>query len=197
MQTRSLETKARILKAAQDLFSRSGYESASVADICAAAGISKGAFYHHFPSKQAVFMSLLDDWLNGIDGGLATLRGDQLDTKLALIQMMEILPIVLKAAEGRLPIFLEFWAHSVRDEQLWKQTIAPFKKYQEYFAKMVADGAISEPVRPQDQQTAAYAVLALAIGLLFQGIMDTEGRDWKRIGQESMKLLLEGMTRRS
>jgi AcrR family transcriptional regulator len=197
MQTRSIETRAKILKSAQELFSRSGYESASVADICAAAGISKGAFYHHFPSKQVVFLSLLDDWLKGIDGGLEILRGDQPDPKLALVQMMEILPTVLKAAEGRLPIFLEFWAHSARDEALWKQTTAPFKKYQEYFSRMMADETAAEGGDPHGRQTAAYAVLALAIGMLFQGIVDTEERDWKRIGQDSMRLLTQGMTRRS
>lgn len=61
MQTRSEETRARILQAALTLFARLGYEAASVEDICVEAGVSKGAFYHHFPTKQAVFLQLLHD----------------------------------------------------------------------------------------------------------------------------------------
>lgn len=197
MQTRSIETKARILKAAQELFSRSGYESASVAQICEKAGISKGAFYHHFSSKQSVFLYLLGEWLKGIDQGLEHLRRNQPDTAKSLIKMMEIVPVILKAAEGRLPIFLEFWAHSARDENLWKEAISPFKKYQEYFTKLIAAGDPSDSFSGKDPSTTAFAVLALAIGLVVQGVVDTDGRDWSQIGREGMQLLMEGMTRRS
>ena len=62
-QQRSEETRSRILESAIKLFSNRGYNKASVDDICADAGISKGAFYHHFKSKQALFPALLDGWL--------------------------------------------------------------------------------------------------------------------------------------
>ena len=65
MQTRSQETKNQILGAAYQLFSQSGYDATGVAEICQAAGVSKGAFYYHFPSKQAVFLELMDNWLAG------------------------------------------------------------------------------------------------------------------------------------
>ena len=61
-QQRSEETRARILHAALECFSRTGYDASGVAEICAAAGVSKGAFYHHFPTKQAVFIELLNFW---------------------------------------------------------------------------------------------------------------------------------------
>ncbi|MCX6071787.1 MAG: helix-turn-helix domain containing protein, partial [Chloroflexi bacterium] len=56
-------TEARILDAAAECFGRRGYDATGVADLCETAGVSKGAFYHHFPSKQAVFMALLNRWL--------------------------------------------------------------------------------------------------------------------------------------
>ena len=59
MQQRSEETRTHILKAALDLFSKNGYDATSVANICQAAGVSKGAFYHHFASKHSVFQALL------------------------------------------------------------------------------------------------------------------------------------------
>ncbi len=65
MQQRGEATRARILEAALDQFAAHGYEAASVDEICARAGVSKGAFYHHFESKQALFLALLNDWLKG------------------------------------------------------------------------------------------------------------------------------------
>lgn len=48
------ETRQRILKAADDLMKLRGFESASVADVMARAGLTVGGFYAHFPSKEAL-----------------------------------------------------------------------------------------------------------------------------------------------
>ena len=50
-QKRGEETRSRILDAAQGCFVQHGYDATGVAEICRSAGLSKGAFYHHFPSK--------------------------------------------------------------------------------------------------------------------------------------------------
>ena len=52
-QPRGEETRTRILDAALEAFARDGYDEASVAEICRLAGVTKGGFYHHFPSKWA------------------------------------------------------------------------------------------------------------------------------------------------
>lgn len=55
-----LATRDRILDAALDVFARKGYHRAIVDDIVRASGTSKGAVYHHFPNKEAVFLALVD-----------------------------------------------------------------------------------------------------------------------------------------
>ena len=197
MQTRSIETKGKILRAAQDLISQAGYESASVSDICRSAGISKGAFYHHFPSKQSVFMELLTEWLKGTDAGLETLRASRTDASQSLVQMADILPEIIHAAEGKFTIFLEFWSHAARDPELWKTAVAPFGRYREYFRQIVALMDPSAELDESKRDAAAMAVMSLAIGLLLQGIMDPRAADWAGVGKESLQMLIRGMTRRS
>ena len=46
--------RAELLDCARALFFRRGYEDTTVNDIIREAGVSKGAFYHYFPSKEAV-----------------------------------------------------------------------------------------------------------------------------------------------
>ncbi|MEU5536008.1 TetR/AcrR family transcriptional regulator [Streptomyces sp. NPDC020362] len=48
-------TRAALLEAAADLFARDGFDVTSVDDIASAARVSKGAVYHHFPDKKAIF----------------------------------------------------------------------------------------------------------------------------------------------
>ncbi|MEV5606592.1 ScbR family autoregulator-binding transcription factor [Streptomyces sp. NPDC052299] len=54
MQERSERTRRRLVDAAAELFTRSGYASATLGQIAAAAGVTKGALYFHFPSKEAL-----------------------------------------------------------------------------------------------------------------------------------------------
>ena len=45
-----------------DLLRRNGYTATTVDEICSAAGLTKGAFFHHFPSKEALAAECLHQW---------------------------------------------------------------------------------------------------------------------------------------
>ena len=55
-----IERKAEFIRTAQQLFYTKGYETTSVNDIIKAVGVSKGAFYHYFDSKQDVLSAVVD-----------------------------------------------------------------------------------------------------------------------------------------
>ncbi|MBL9050587.1 MAG: TetR/AcrR family transcriptional regulator [Tabrizicola sp.] len=56
------EARARLIEAARSLVRHKGYAATSVDDLCAAAGVTKGAFFHHFASKEALGVALVEDW---------------------------------------------------------------------------------------------------------------------------------------
>lgn len=56
------EARARLIEAARSLVRHKGFAGTSVDELCAAAGVTKGAFFHHFPSKEALGVALIDDW---------------------------------------------------------------------------------------------------------------------------------------
>ncbi|MBX0300629.1 TetR/AcrR family transcriptional regulator [Cryobacterium sp. 1639] len=59
-QARAVETRAAIILAAADVFGALGFGGASMADICVASGLTKGALYFHFESKEALALAVID-----------------------------------------------------------------------------------------------------------------------------------------
>lgn len=66
---RSEQTKQKILDTAIRLFREHGYSATTVDDLCQAGGVTKGAFFHHFASKEAVALAAIDQW-NRMTGAL-------------------------------------------------------------------------------------------------------------------------------
>jgi AcrR family transcriptional regulator len=59
---RSEHTRRQVLDAALELFSHQGYRATGVKEIAEAAGVSTGNVYHHFPDKEAIFRTLLEEY---------------------------------------------------------------------------------------------------------------------------------------
>jgi AcrR family transcriptional regulator len=192
-QQRAEETRVRILDAAVKKFAFAGYDAASVDDICAEAGVSKGAFYHHFPTKQAVFLALMQDWLAMIDMGMEAVHAETVPE--TFIKMTDLLPAVFASAEDRLPMFLEFWLQASRDETVWKAVIAPYHHYQERFARLIEAGIAEGSFKPTDSQAAAQIIVSLAVGLVLQGVLDPHAANWEKTARESMQILMNGLAK--
>src|SRR5512147_3200557 len=68
-------TRDRILQAALEVFAQKGYHRALVDDIVHASRTSKGAVYHHFPNKEALFLALVDELAGRLAAAVATAIG--------------------------------------------------------------------------------------------------------------------------
>jgi TetR/AcrR family transcriptional repressor of nem operon len=59
------ESKRKLLDAALRVIREKGYSATRVEDICEAAGLTKGSFFHHFESKEALALAAADYWIEG------------------------------------------------------------------------------------------------------------------------------------
>lgn len=191
MQQRSEETRARIIESAIKLFSNRGYNAASVDNICAEAGISKGAFYHHFESKQALFLALLDGWLQVIDDAIEASKDKTAPE--TFMQMTEAFPYIFETAGEGLPMFFEFWLQASRDQKVWEASIAPYRRYHKYFKSLIKKGVDEGSFVEVDPELASRTIVSTAMGLFLQSLLDPKGAKWEKVARDSTNLLLNNL----
>lgn len=140
---KSLATKMKVLESASLLFSQKGFESTTMQDITNSSGVSKGAIYHHFKSKEEILFALTDRLFNDIEPfekikGCNNLNGlDKIKSVFQIINeskeyaalQLQIIPL-LENSPLALKLFL--------DEQ--RVFLAP--KYAELIEEGISDGSI-------------------------------------------------------
>ena len=196
MQTRSEKTQKQIMKSAVAEFSRSGYDATSVSHICLKAGVSKGAFYHHFPSKQALFLAIMQDWMRGIDTRLFSKRTAEKTVPQTIQDMGSTLGIIFKVASGQLPMFMEFMIQASRDKAVWSAVIAPYRQYQQVFAGLINKGKEEGSFRADaEAEETAWVLMSMAVGILLQGVVDPGAANWDSVTKKGVQTMLDGLQR--
>ncbi|TAM45717.1 MAG: TetR/AcrR family transcriptional regulator [Gammaproteobacteria bacterium] len=108
------ETVARILAAAEELFSRRGFDAVSMNDIAEAAGVSKANIFHHFESKNALYLAVVRNACSdsverlqqlqhedgAISGQLADFAGNHLKNMLEHDQVSRLILREIVGEEG-------------------------------------------------------------------------------------------------
>ncbi|MGE5190503.1 MAG: TetR/AcrR family transcriptional regulator [Gemmatimonadota bacterium] len=108
------ETKRRaaILSAASRLFAEKGYVDTTTSEIACAAGVAEGTLYHHFDSKDGIFLTIFDEMTDGyLAGAEAAVRAGRTgaETLSALVRFH--FDYVERHAARFLVIMRDFPAH--------------------------------------------------------------------------------------
>jgi AcrR family transcriptional regulator len=97
-QARSRETRARLVEAARDIWSDSGFETSTVDEICERAGVAKGTFYFYFRRKDDLLLELAADVASRAAEAVDHLAADA-TTKAAAEEVVQL----LAASSSRTP----------------------------------------------------------------------------------------------
>ena len=195
-QTRGADTRQSILDVSLNLFSQNGYDATSVAEICQLAQVSKGAFYHHFPSKQDLFLALMETWLASVDSFFQMAGQSAESVPRALENMAEISGGLFDALEGGFPILLEFWTQASRHPAVWERAVAPYQRYLEYFSGIIQSGVDEGSFHPAiHPEHAARILTSMVMGLLLQATFDPDGTSWQDVTLFGIKMMINGMER--
>lgn len=97
---RTLPARERLLATASDLFTRRGYAATSVREIVAGAGVTKPLLYHHFASKEGIFLALVGRLEREMEERLDAVR---LTPGTPLERIRAICQSIYSIADGREP----------------------------------------------------------------------------------------------
>ncbi|NUS21009.1 MAG: TetR/AcrR family transcriptional regulator [Mesorhizobium sp.] len=97
--------REELLDHAQALFMTHGYDRASLNDVIAAAGVSKGAFYHYFASKEALLEALAERFARQALAGVQDVLGDP-----DLDPLGRLNALLAKSRQAKVETAAEAWA---------------------------------------------------------------------------------------
>lgn len=109
-------TRATLIASATRVLARKGLRGASIDDITADAGFTKGAFYANFASKEAMFLELLDEHFAERLEAIQRLTADGADLSDQADRVGRDFVDALRGDEDWCRLFLEFSTHATRDE---------------------------------------------------------------------------------
>lgn len=115
------QTRASLIEAAREVFSKQGFHAASLDQIAEAAGYTKGAIYAHFSNKEDLYLALLDKHLDDVKTNVEI----SLESGISFKEIQEELESEffreLETFREWGILTLEFFSHAMRSETVRKR----------------------------------------------------------------------------
>ena len=193
----SEERKNQILEAAIAVFARLGFHASRMDDIAAQAGLSKGALYLYYKSKDAIIAAILKYFFSLEFKKLRTLVETESSEPISeqLLRMNKHLAADFQWFSAVAPIMFEFYAVAARQKEVRSFLKDYFKDYREALTRLIQHGINRGEFRPVHADQVAITITALYEGLTLLWMVDPQAVQWEKEGEASVRLLLEGLKR--
>ena len=162
---RKLETRARIVGAAAELFIERGFATTKVSDICDRVDIAQKTFFNYFPTKQHLLREIAQEALGELCAQIETARKEEDSTDLRLLHFFQD---TAERAEQAGPMNRELLSELVHvvNESSEKSTHA--RKLHDAFGEIVRDGLeAGEVTRRHSPETLTEMILGAYYVLMF------------------------------
>jgi AcrR family transcriptional regulator len=189
-------TEERILKQAMRLFLERGYHGTSIDDITQAAGLTKGALYWHFKSKEALLKRIIEEFekrfLDGLIQAVKDVRGDIHDKFEKFFRYNVAFSYYnreLCASFTNLAAELVGAHHGTEPE--FRRI---YKKYQKFLSRLILQGEKENFFKKEiDPDLAALIIIAFHDGILIRWFMNQNEIDGVAYVNTFKKIMLNGL----
>lgn len=187
------ERRAQILAAATAVFAAKGFHNATMNDIVAASGTSKGGLYWHFASKDDLIAAILQQFFAQEMAEIDALLTADAPVGERLQQLAQQAVADLQAMADLMGITLEFYAVAARQESVRHTLQTYFRQYRQALAQLVQQGIDARELGGCTADDAAVALTAQFEGLALLWTIDPEAIDLAHSTETAVALLLAGL----
>jgi AcrR family transcriptional regulator len=185
--------RTQFIDAAKRCAATRGFHDFTVDEVSLQAGLSKGAFYVYFESKQALLLALLDEETARIDRQLARLEeaatgyADRVGrfTRLMLAEADDPANVQLRT---------DLWAAALTEPVIREHLVAEIERRRQRLRAWIDAGIESGELAEVPANAFASILLALTDGLVLHGAVDPSGFRWANI-RRAIEVILEGLRR--
>ena len=152
------ETRAKLIEAARRAFAEKGYSAASMDDLTAEAGLTRGALYHNFGDKKGLLQAVIDQ----IDAEILVqmrVAGQQFESKWHSFLAEAITYIEMSLEPEVQRIMLLDGPAVLGDPSQWPNQTACLRTTADMLENLIAEGT----VKPMDTEAAAHLVNGAAL----------------------------------
>jgi AcrR family transcriptional regulator len=172
--------RGQFVTAARELAAERGYRGITVDDVCARAGLSKGAFYGYFETKQDLLVAILeleiaevDELLDGLEGSSA----QQLEKVRTFVRTT-----VLRGQDpAEVQLRAELWSQVAGDPALRERMAEAVRARRVRLAAFASAGARTGEMVEVPANAFGAILVALVDGLLLHHSVDPTGFRWENI----------------
>jgi AcrR family transcriptional regulator len=186
-------TRNHLVQRALELFERDGYPRTSVEDIVDAAGMTKGAFYHHFRSKEEVLEIIHNDYVDAQVEMCHNIIKHYADPQEQLAQIIRSTIISLGAYRAHVSVYLQDRRFLTGERR--GNVIARRNQVDRIFSGIIERGAESGVFRKDvDSKLVAFGLIGMCAWVI--NWWRSEGSlSLQEVADQYVELLLGGLLR--
>ncbi|HEX5557270.1 MAG TPA: TetR/AcrR family transcriptional regulator [Gaiellales bacterium] len=174
--------RQRIVDAAWTRLQTAGYHDTSVDDVCDEAGVSKGAFYGYFDTKQDLFLALLDEETAALNGVALELAHEDLAGAERVRRFVQAMLEVGDSA-GRVQLRADLWSELAADPVVRERFAEAVERrravLREWITRSIDAGDLA--IERRRANALASILIAMADGLMLHRALDPRGFRWANI----------------
>ena len=184
------QRRKHLIDAAWRCMARDGYRNLSVDDVCAEAGLSKGAFYTYFEQKEHLLLALLDDDAARLSDVVADAAGQPSGVE----QIRRFVAALVDRGSDAAAVQLraDLWAEIASDDVLRQRFLETMRQRRVRLAALIEHAVGAGDLIDVPANALAAVFLALGDGLMLHRVLDPSGFRWPNV-RRAVDALLEGL----
>jgi AcrR family transcriptional regulator len=190
----SEERKNQILDAAMNIFAKMGFHHARMDDVAHESGLSKGALYWYFKSKDAIIAAILERLFNMALKDLKRLeQAGEESVRAGLMTYAQQMLGYIHRMKPLWPMMYEFYALIGRQKTMQQFVKGYYREYIATMAGLIRRGIERGEFKEVDPVEVAITLVAIFEGMTLIWVVDAESLPLEKQLPVSMRLLLDSI----